>query len=264
MMIFQPLTDPSQVKLAERAGLRFGQIGTHTSRTMMLEELRLALDFVPSSGARADYQRAIIDSNCLGKTTAATRRSSFQRLSELYGLDWAVPAFRALRKLWDLDKDVRPQLAVLAAVARDPLLAATSAAVLSLAPGEILPRDAMRGALQNVVGSRLNDAILDKVCRNAASTWTQAGHLEGRTFKRRRLVSASPVSAAYAMYLASVSGVAGVDVFSSPWMRVLDLDPSRARELAFEAKRLGLIDLRIAGDIIELNLARLDPGSARS
>lgn len=230
----------------------------------MLEELKLALGAVPHGSARADYQRAIVDSNCLRKATAATRRSSFQRLSELYGLDPAVPVFRVLRRLWDLDKEVQPQLAFLLAVARDPLLAATSSAVLPLAPGELLPRDAMKGALQNVVGSRLNDAILDKVCRNAASTWTQAGHLEGRTFKRRHLVSASAVSAAYATYLANVSGITGADVFSSSWMRLLDLDPSRARDLALEAKRLGLIDLRIGGEVVELSVARLDPQSMRA
>ena len=35
------------------------------------------------------------------------------------------------------------------------------------------------------VGSRLNDAILDKVARNAGSSWSQSGHLQGRVRKIR-------------------------------------------------------------------------------
>ena len=35
-----------------------------------------------------------------------------------------------------------------------------------------------------------------------------------------------------------------------------------ALDLAIEAKRLGLLDLRVAGDVFDLNLDRLDPRSA--
>jgi len=31
--------------------------------------------------------------------------------------------------------------------------------------------------------------------------------------------------------------------------------------LAIEAKRIGLLDLRVAGDVLDLNLERLDPRS---
>jgi Mrp family chromosome partitioning ATPase len=42
-------------------------------------------------------------------------------------------------------------------------------------------------------------------------------------------------------------------------MAVLDTSPSDARNLALEAKRLGLIDLSISGDIVDIGLDRLDP-----
>ncbi len=248
----------------EDIGFRTGDKGTHTSRTMMLEELKALLQAVPGNVTRDEYQSAVIDANCLGKATSATRRLTFQRLSELYGLDPEIPMFRVLRHLWPMDVEARPLLALLVAVARDPLLAATQTAVLGLAPRADLPRDILTVALKQVVGDRLNDDILDKVRRNIASSWTQSGHLVGPPSKRRNLVKASAVSTAMALYLAHHSGTPVSEIFSSPWLRLLDVDPARAREFAFEAKRLGLIDLRIAGDIIELNLARLDPGPARS
>mgnify|MGYP000963277099 CR=1 FL=1 len=73
--------------VAEDAGFRFGDKGTHTSRTIMLSELTQVMMAVPPSPQRADYISSVIEDNCLGKPTASTRRLTLQRLSELYALD---------------------------------------------------------------------------------------------------------------------------------------------------------------------------------
>ena len=249
---------------AETIGFRFGAKGTHTSRTMMLEELSRVLEATNQDARRADYATAIIDGNCLSKPTASTRRLSNQRLGELYGLDPAIPLFRVLRRLWDIGADGRPLLALLAVIARDPLLAATCPAIVATPANTELQRDSLKAALQAAVGDRLSDSTLEKVCRNAASTWAQSGHLEGRTFKKRRIVLPSTTAATFAIYLAHAAGFRGAEIFSSGWLRVLDCDPSQARELALDAKRSGLLDLRMAGDVVELNLSRLDPYTVRA
>ena len=59
------------------------------------------------------------------------------------------------------------------------------------------------------------------------------------------------MAVAFAIYLAYTAGFRGAYIFSSAWLRVLDCDPSRARHLALDAKRLGLLDLRMAGDVVE-------------
>jgi hypothetical protein len=56
-----------------------------------------------------------------------------------------------------------------------------------------------------------------------------------------------------------VAGFAVKESLTSGWIKVLDCSTSAALELAMSAKRMGLIDLRMAGDIIDLNLNRLDP-----
>lgn len=245
---------------AQRAGFRFGAKGTHTSRTMMLEELTAVLTVTDAQSRRQDYTKAIVEDNCLAKLTAATRKLSNQRLGELYGLDPSIPLFRIFRRIWDLDEQGRRLLAFLSAVARDPLLASTVSAVLSLPDGTDYNRDTVKAALRKLVGERLNEEILDKVVRNIASSWNQAGHLEGRTFKKRRMVKATPATVAFAMYLAQLAGFRSAELFSSGWMMLLDCQPSQARDLALEAKRIGLIDLRMSGDVVDINLSRLDPG----
>lgn len=262
-LAFHPIaSEPTEQ--ASKAGFRFGAKGTHTSRTMMLSELTAALAAVPERGTRADFSTAIIDGNCLGKATGATRRLTDQRLSELYALDRSVPVYRVLRHLWTIDQPGRPLLALLCAMARDPLLAATASPVLDVPAGSGVNREAIGIALRDTVGDRLGDATVEKVIRNALSSWAQSGHLTGRTFKKRVRVKATPATVCFGLYLAYAAGFRGMQLFTSGWIFALDCSPASARDLAVEAKRIGLIDLRVSGEIVDLVLDRLDPLSARS
>ena len=256
-----PKDGPAQS--ADIAGFRFGEKGTHSSRTMMLDELTMLFQATPATATRKDYMAAIVEMNCLAKPTAVSRRLTNQRLGELYALDFALPIFRVFRRLWDIEPLGRRLLAMECAMARDPLLAATAEPILSLPPGAEFQREPTNAALREVVGDRMNDSVLGKVVRNAASSWAQAGHLEGRTFKKRRRVEPTPCTVAFALYLGHLVGFRGGDLFSSGWMAVLDCPPSKGQELALEAKRIGLLDMRVAGNVIEINLERLDPMPGR-
>ncbi|NOZ78339.1 MAG: hypothetical protein GXP48_03990 [Acidobacteria bacterium] len=200
---------PSSQEALCRAGFRFGNRGTHTSRTIMLAELSELLAVVPADADRLVYACAIVDDNVLGKQTLATRRLTNQRLGELYGLDHRIPLFRVLRHLWALDEEGRPLLAMLCALARDPLLRCTAEGVLSLPFGTELVRTSYRETIREAVGHRLNDATLDKVARNMASSWTQSGHLEGRVRKVRRRVRPTVGPVTLALWLGSLGGRGG-------------------------------------------------------
>ena len=181
------------------------------------------------------------------------RRSTNQRLGELYSLQPAVPLFRVFRELWYLDTPGRPLLALLLSLARDPLLRCTAQSVLSLKPGEEFMRLPMEKALREAIGDRMNDNNLAKVMRNAASSWTQSGHLDGRVRKIRHRVEATPFATTYALFLGFAAGLRGEQLFSTPWTRVLDADDHRLPRLAMEAYRIGLLDLRRAGDIVDVS-----------
>lgn len=233
-------------------GFRSGDKGTHTSRTIMLDELSMLLETLPPEASRSDYLAAIIEHNTLGKQTAATRKLTAQRLSELYLLDPNVALFRVMRRFWQDDAAGRPLLALLCSLARDPLLRATDEPVLAMTSGEELSRQRITDAIRSAVGGRLNDATLDKVVRNVSSSWTQSGHLRGRARKFRQLVRPTPLATAYALLLGYLEGLRGGRLFETNWTRVLDSSPSELRTIAAEAKRLNGLDLRAAGDVIEI------------
>lgn len=242
----------------EEAGLRFGDKGTHTSRTMMLAELSELLALVPPEGDRDEYVRAIVDDNALGKPTTATRRLTYQRLRELYGLDTRIPLFRVLRRLWTADESGRPLLALFCALARDPLLRATEPAVLALPVGSELVRALLLDTLRESVGARLSEPVLDKVARNAGSSWCQSGHLQGRVRKIRQRVTPTIGPLALALWLGALEGLAGRALLESHWARVLDGNADQLLPLALQAKQLGLIHARAGGGVVEIDVSLLD------
>lgn len=212
---------------------------------MLLESLSMV-------AGRHDYLAAIIENNALGKQTAATRKLTAQRLTELYALESGVPLFRVLRRFWQDDVPGRPLLALLCALARDPLLRATAEPVISMFSGEELSRQKITDAIRSAVGGRLNDATLDKVVRNVSSSWTQSGHLQGRTRKFRQTIRPTPLATAYALMLGYLEGLRGGRLFETQWTKVLDTSPAELRYVAAEAKRLHGLDLKSAGDVIEV------------
>jgi len=255
--VFSKLFDSASSQTGKKFGFRYGEKGTHSSRTIMFKELQLLLECHPGIVPREIYIQAVVDENFLGKHTTATRKLSFQRLSELYGLDAEVPLFRIMCNLWAVNQKSRPQLAIFLALARDPLLRITAFPVIATPFGKEFARQQMTDALASGTGGRFNDAILDKIVRNASSSWTQSGHLEGRARKFRKQIKATYVSCAYALLLGYLQGLRGKALFESPWAKILDHGPSDLRELADEAKRLGLIDVKESGSILDISFPQL-------
>ena len=127
---------PAASPALETFGLKFSSGGPHISRTMMLQELSAILAIVPFGSGAVGYRAAILQRNILGKTTDSTRQKSLRHLRELYALNEANPIFGLLRKLHGMDAGSLPLLAVQVAWARDPLLRATTPAIMDLAEGD--------------------------------------------------------------------------------------------------------------------------------
>jgi len=255
----QPSTKAEENCL-RNAGFRWGKKGTHTSRTIMLDELRALLASCQANAMLDDYASAIIENNCLGKRTVATRKLSFQRLSELYSLNPEVLLFRVMRRFWYGDSSGHVILPLLLALARDPLLRVTASTILRMRPGEELARQPLIDTLNRAVGSRLSESTLDKVVRNAASSWTQSGHLKGRNRKLRQRVTPTAASTAYGLLLGHLTGTRGSALFETPWMQVLDAPPDELVNLAMDARRLGFLDMSQSGGVVEVSFfAASDP-----
>ena len=244
---------PAASPALETFGLKFSSGGPHISRTMMLQELSAILAIVPFGSGAVGYRAAILQRNILGKTTNSTRQKSLRHLRELYALNEANPIFGLLRKLHGMDAGSLPLLAVQVAWARDPLLRATTPAIMDLAEGDRVETPDLSQALEAAFGNQYSELSRNKIARNAASSWTQTGHLAGRARKTRQRIKPTAVAATMAFFLGNIAGYHGAAVFSNPWCRLLDLNLERAKTMGFDAHRAGLLNLRAIGEVVELS-----------
>jgi hypothetical protein len=241
----------------ENFGLKFSSGGAHISRTMMLAELNAVLAAVPAGSGAAGYREAILQRNVLGKDTDSTRKESLRRLRELYALDEARPIFGLLRRLHAIDAASLPLLAVQVAWARDPLFRATTLPVMDASAGERVETASLAQALETTFPNQYSELNRNKVARNAASSWTQSGHLTGRAKKTRQRIKPTAVAVTMTFFLGNIAGYHGAAVFSNPWCALLDLNADRARAMGQEAHRAGLLNLRAVGEIVELSFPLL-------
>src|SRR5690349_2462364 len=68
-------------------------MGTHSSRTLMLTELRSLMDACDRDASIEGYRRAVVDENVVLKSTLSTRAKTFRHLRELYALSGEIPLF---------------------------------------------------------------------------------------------------------------------------------------------------------------------------
>lgn len=222
---------------------------------MMLKELRMLLSACPRSTDYEEFRTAVVTDNVLLKNTISTRKESFRRLREMYALDENMLLFRALRDLWEHNAEGQPLLALLCATARDSILRATADLILSAPEGETVTPEMIEQTTEEAFPGRYNHTMLANVGRHAASTWEQAGHLEGyrKREKTRSQAKPTPTATAYALLLAHLCNSRGEAVFETLWVRLLDVPKYTIQELASEASRLGWLNYRHAGAVTEIS-----------
>lgn len=246
----------NEPQLAE-LGFKLGKNGAHSARSMMIEELKLLLFSRDESASKTDYEDDIINFNILHKPTEKSRKLTFRHLTDLYGLDPQIPLFKVFRQWWELNEDTQAILALQLAVARDPLLRASTDVILQLEPGEHLPREQMEAFLAKDDPDRFSAASLKSFSQNINGTWTQAGYLIGRAKKYREMPTVSYVNVAYALFLGHCQGLSGQRLFDSFWCRMLSQDKARLYELAHRASLRGMLNFKQASEIVEVTFPRI-------
>ena len=218
----------------------------------MFEDLSRLFEPAGADATRDDYRRAVVACNVLGKPTHKARMLAFGHLTELYGLDPAIPLFRGFRRLWDTDAAARPLLALMVALARDPLLRLSTAFILSKAVGETVRREEVENLLARQDPDRFSPASRKSFAQNINGTWTQAGFLSGRVHKTRAIPLLTPAVMTFALFLGHLEGGSGQRLFTSSWMNLLPGSPANLEALASAAAQRGLIGFLNAGGVMEV------------
>lgn len=233
--------------------------GPSTSQTILVTSLQRILRVVPAEAAPGDYRSAVMDENILAKDTAGAREWAFRQLRRFYGLNPRLLLFRALRDLWPADATGQPLLAVLCALARDPVLRASSAVILRAEfDAEISAADLV-ASIEEAFPGAYKESTLRTASRNMASSWQQSGHLQGEKANRKTRGRAvcTPTDVAYALLLGHLQGTRGQPLFETTWARVLDQPTSHLVDLAATASQQGFLEFRNAGGVVDVTFREL-------
>ena len=224
---------------------------------MKLDELRMLLTGRLPGDSVGDYRTAIVDQNVLGKPTVSSRRITFDRLRELYGLDADLLVFRALVDLWDVDVRAQPMIALLCATARDPILRAVTPFLLQLPIGEVVTKQKLADEANIQFPEKFVSSSRQRLGGHMSSTWEKAGLLSGLGKRSRVRPQAFPASLAYALLLGDLCGSRGQVLFTTLWAAMLDVSVHELKELAVVASRQGWIEYRSSGDVVEVSFRHL-------
>lgn len=236
-----------------RFGFTFTRNSVHTSRTMMLEELKILLSCADSPNlAREGYFSLIDEGNCLGKRSVKTRILTYRHLTELYSLDSSLLLYRALLYFWQREPAGQALIALLCAYSRDSILRASASFILKHQEGATITREALEEFIDEIEPGRFSKATLKSTAQNINSTWTKSNHLIGRTRKIRSRAKPTVASVSYALLLGYISGFRGKSLFETEYAKLLDCSFEKVIELAEEASRKGWIILKRVGSVIEV------------
>lgn len=240
-------------RVSRRDGFALGALRTTSSHTIGIPHLVELLRAVAADAPAVAYRAAVVDDNVLGRPTLSGRLRSFRHLRELYFLDPQRPEFEALRYFWDIDSASRPLLGGLLSFTRDEVLRASFDAIVDLPVGSSVTSADLTAAVAAQFGNEMSESTLGKTGRNTGACWTQTGHLDGRAKKVRAEVEARPVAIAYAAYLGHLAGGRGLGVLDNPWSQILGLAPGRRLEALRDAHTQGLLDLLVAGSVVDVS-----------
>lgn len=245
---------------SEKFGFVIEGFGAHSGRTIMSKDMKLLLESCLPEAEKDEYAQAVLVNNVLLKKTGAARKEAYSRLSRLYGLDNSILLFRVFREFWEQDKESQSLILILYAIARDPILRVSVDLILNSVAGDQLVATDFEKEVVDTYGDQLTEKTTASIGRNIASSWTQSGHLTGRSNKIRTIVESNPTSVAFALFLGYLCGDRGDKLFHSKWAKLLDTPIYELQIKAQVASQQGWLEYRQTGSITEISFEHLLEG----
>jgi hypothetical protein len=224
----------------------------HTSRTMMFDEISALIDHMVF-----DLQD-IIDMNILGKQTGSNIIKSIKNLSTLYDFLHDNELWRVFVFLWkQAEEKDRRIMTLLYALYKDKLLQLSVPVVLDTPKGKKVEVQKILDAINKAYPERYAPTTGISAAQNMASSWKQAGYIEGKVRNIRIPVNPGFATVVFALYLGWTEKRIGEELLASKWMHVLELSYNHLKELLSQAAMRNLIHYQQAGGVTVIHLDNL-------
>lgn len=229
-------------------------ITIHTSRTMMFAELEKVMDFSAATGSFNES----LNHNITGKKSSSGAEKTAGFLKNLYGFDNKYTPFKAFRYFWNnSEPKIKPLLTLIYAVNHDYLLAESIEVVRETQTSEKVTIEAIEENIEKYHPNKYSPKTRRSVAQNIASSWKQAGFIEGKVKNIRQQPEINYLTAAFAFFIAYLKGESGDYIWESKGVKALCLSESKLRELAAECTRRDLLQYQFSGGVTAFSFENL-------
>ena len=148
--------------------------------------------------------------NVTGKKSNSGVEKTANYLKRLYGFDMQYPPFVAFKYFWKIsDPNEKTLIAFMYAVYQDDLLAESVQVLQSVKPGEKATIELFEEVIEKYHPNQYSANTRRSMAQNIASSWKQAGFIEGKVKNIRTQPEVTYRVACFAFLLAYINGVRG-------------------------------------------------------
>lgn len=226
----------------------------HGARTIMFSELEKVMSFSLESG---QYLDAMAD-NVFGKKSSDGVKQTANFLKRLYGFDENNPSFTAFKYFWKISEpNERPLIAFVYAVNQDQLLAESVQVLQNVKPGAKVSTSFFEEEIEKYHPNQYAENTRKSMAQNLASSWKQAGFIEGKVKNIRTQPEITYRIACFAFLLAYLKGDRGDFIWGSIGVNALCLYQTELRALASECAKKDLMQYQHAGSVTAISFTNL-------
>lgn len=220
----------------------------------MFSELEKVMSFSMESG---QYLDAMAD-NVFGKKSSDGVKQTKGFLKRLYGFDSQYPPFAAFMYFWKMSEpNEKPLIAFLYAVNQDILLAESVQVLQNVKPGTKVAVEHFEEIVEKYHPNQYAANTLRSTAQNLASSWKQAGFIEGKVKNIRIQPEITYRTACFAFLLAYLNSDRGDFIWNNIGVNALCLHESKLRALAIECAKNDLMQYQYAGSVTAINFTNL-------
>lgn len=196
--------------------------------------------------------------NVFGKKSSDGIKQTKGFLKRLYGFDIQHQPFLAFKYFWGItDADEKPLIAFLYAITKDDLLAESIEVLQKVRHGEKATIELFEDCIEMHHPNQYSVNTRKSMAQNIASSWKQAGFIEGKTKNLRTDAVITARVACFAFLLAYLNGDRGDFIWNSISVKGLCLPESKLRELVIECARKDIMQYQYAGSVTAISFTNL-------
>lgn len=226
----------------------------HTSRTIMYAELEKVMDY----GMEGDNYIESLNSNVTGKKSNSGVNKTANYLKQLYSFDLDNNLFLAFKYFWKIaDNTEKPLLAFVYAICNDNLLAESIDVVCKTQVGEKAAIEFFEDEIEKYHPKKYSPNTRKSLAQNIASSWKQAGFIQGKVKNIRTNPEISFRIACFALLLSYINGARGEFLFKGIGVKALCLPEQKLKDLAVEGAKRDLMQYQYAGNVTSIGFNNL-------